>query len=143
MARSFRKQRQLHPVAELNITNLVDLGFTLLIIFMIATPLISNNTNIPIDLPVQGSKSDKPPPKEQAIRIGVDRNGNYYWNDGARPVGLGQIRVNLQAAAESPKPPVIFIDADFRLQYQQVVAVLDEVKNAGLSRISLATKQDK
>jgi len=38
---------------------------------------------------------------------------------------------------------MIFIDADFRLQYQQVVAVLDEVKNAGLSKISLNTQQAK
>ena len=43
MARTFRRQRQLNPVAELNITNLVDLGFTLLIIFMIATPLIQSS----------------------------------------------------------------------------------------------------
>lgn len=140
MARSFRRQRQLHPVAELNITNLVDLGFTLLIIFMIATPLINAPTSLPLELPVQGSKPDKPT-KEQAQRIAVDRNGNYYWGDNR--ASLAQIRVNLQAMAENPKPPVIFIDADFRLQYQQVVAVLDEVKEAGLSKISLNTQQAK
>ena len=140
MARSFRKQRQLHPVAELNITNLVDLGFTLLIIFMIATPLIQSSSSLPLELPVQGSKSDKPT-KDQAQRIAVDRNGNYYWGDNR--ASIAQIRVNLQAMAENPKPPVIFIDADFRLQYQQVVAILDEVKNAGLAKISLNTQQAK
>ena len=141
MARTFHRKQQLHPVAELNITNLVDLGFTLLIIFMIATPLIQNNTSVAIDLPVQGSKPDKPDPKQKAQRIAVDRNGNYYWGD--TRASIGQIRVNLQALADDPKPPVIFIDADFRLQYQQVVAILDEVKNVGLSKISLNTKQEK
>jgi len=141
MARTFRRQRQLHPVAELNITNLVDLGFTLLIIFMIATPLIQQSSSLPLELPVQGSKSEKPNTKEQAQRIAVDNHGTYYWGD--RRTSLPQIRVNLQALADSPKPPVIFIDADFRLQYQQVVAVLDEVKNAGLSKISLNTQQAK
>lgn len=140
MARTFHRKQQLHPVAELNITNLVDLGFTLLIIFMIATPLIQSSSSLPLELPVQGSKSEKPT-KEQAQRVAVDRNGNYYWGDNR--TSLAQIRVNLQALAESPKPPVIFIDADFRLQYQQVVAVLDEVKKAGLSKISLNTQQDK
>jgi biopolymer transport protein ExbD len=92
-----------------------------------------------VDLPTQGSKPDKI--KEQAISIAVDRNGNYYW--GNTRISLAQIRVNLQAAAESPKPPVIAIDADFRLQYQQVVTVLDEVKKVGLTKISLNTQQEK
>jgi len=141
MARTFHRKQQLHPVAELNITNLVDLGFTLLIIFMMATPLIQQPSSLSLELPVQGSKPEKPNVKEQAQRIAVDRNGNYYWGD--RRVSLPQIRVNLQALAENSKPPVIFIDADFRLQYQQVVAVLDEVKGAGLSKISLNTQQAK
>lgn len=141
MARTFRRQRQMNPVAELNITNLVDLGFTLLIIFMIATPLIQQSSSHQIELPVQGSKPDKPKTRDQAQRIGVDSHGTYYWGD--RRVSLPQIRVNLQSLADSPNPPVIFIDADFRLQYQQVVAVLDEVKNAGLSKISLNTQQAK
>ena len=131
MARTFRRQQQLHPVAELNITNLVDLGFTL---------LISQNQSIPIDLPTKSSSTEKPP-KEEAKSVAVDRNGNFYWC-GTR-TNLAQIRVNLQACAEMPKPPVIFIDADFTLQYQKVVTVLDEVKKAGLSKISLNTKQEK
>ena len=142
MARTFRRQRQLHPVAELNITNMVDLGFTLLIIFMIATPLIQQPQSIPIDLPVQTSAPQKSPrDKDPAQRIAVDRNNNYYWGD--RRANLAQIRVNLAALAEMPKPPVIYIDADFTLQYQQVVAILDEVKKVGLSRISLDTQQSK
>ena len=40
MARSFRRQHTRHPISELNVTNLIDVAFTLLIIFMIATPLI-------------------------------------------------------------------------------------------------------
>lgn len=140
MARTFKRQRGLHPVAELNITNMVDLGFTLLIIFMIATPLIQQNQSIPLDLPVvEGTTQQKKP--EPAQLIAVDRNGNYYW--GERRTSLAQLRVNLVTLAESPKPPVIRIEADFTLQYQQVVSVLDEVKKVGLSRISLDTQVSK
>ncbi len=140
MARTFHRRRSLAPVAELNVTNLIDLGFTLLIIFMIATPLLPNTQSIPLDLPVE---SDKPQPKtkEQAEVIAIDRNGNYYW--GERRTTLDQIRVNLEAVADAPKPPVIRIEADFSLQYQRVVTVLDEVKKAGLSRISLDTQVSK
>ena len=57
MARIFRRQRNLHPVAELNVTNMVDLGFTLLIIFMITTPLIQSEQTIPVNLPVESKKA--------------------------------------------------------------------------------------
>ena len=127
-------------MAELNITNMVDLGFTLLIIFMIATPLIQQDQHIPIDLPGQ-SPSPQQKIKEEAQLISVDRNGNYYWS--GKRTNLAQLRVNLQALSESPKPPVIRIEADFSLQYQQVVSVLDEVKKVGLSRISLDTQVSK
>lgn len=140
MARTFHRRRSLAPVAELNVTNLIDLGFTLLIIFMIATPLIPNSQSIPLDLPVESAKP-QPKTKEQAQLIAVDRNGNYYWGD--RRTTLEQIAVNLEALADEPKPPVIRIEADFSLQYQQVVRVLDEVKKAGLSRISLDTQVSK
>lgn len=140
MARTFKRQRSLQPVAELNITNMVDLGFTLLIIFMIATPLIQQNQSIPLDLPtVQGSSQQKKP--EEAQLISIDRNGNYYWS--TRRTSLAQIRVNLESLSDLPKPPVIRIEADFTLQYQRVVDVLDEVKKAGLSRISLDTQVSK
>ena len=140
MARTFKRQRSLHPVAELNITNMVDLGFTLLIIFMIATPLIQQGQSIPLDLPGQ-SPSPQQRTKEEAQLISVDRNGNYYWS--GKRTNLAQMRVNLQALSEQPKPPVIRIEADFSLQYQQVVSVLDEVKKVGLSRISLDTQVSK
>ena len=51
MARTFRRQRQTAPISDLNLTNLIDLGFTLLIIFMIATPLINQEQAIRVNLP--------------------------------------------------------------------------------------------
>jgi len=140
MARTFRGKRQLHPVAELNVTNLIDLGFTLLIIFMIATPLIQQGQRIPLDLPVESAKPQKTD-KDPAQVIGIDRNGNYYWGD--RRVSLAQLRTNLDGIAGLTKPPVLRIEAEFSLQYQQVISVLDEVKKRGLNRISLETQTSK
>lgn len=142
MARTFRRQRQLHPVAELNITNLVDLGFTLLIIFMIATPLMQNEQKIPLDLPVESSQPQKTD-KEEIRTISIDQTGKYYWNNNSTPVSLADLRVQLQGLASMSKPPVVRIRADFRLQYQQVVSVLDEIKQQNLSRIALDTQVSK
>lgn len=142
MARTFRRQRQLHPVAELNITNLVDLGFTLLIIFMIATPLMQNEQKIPLDLPVEASRPQNSE-KEEIVTISIDQSGRYYWNNGSSAMSLTDIRTQLQAVATKTKPPVVRIRADFRLQYQAVVTVLDEIKAQNLSRIALDTQVSK
>lgn len=56
MARTFKRPRAMQPLSELNVTNLIDVAFTLLIIFMIATPLIQQEQTIPVNLPVE-SKS--------------------------------------------------------------------------------------
>jgi len=62
MARNFRRTRSAtHPIADLNVTNLIDLGFMLLIIFMVATPLIQQEQTIPVNLPTV-SKAPQPSP---------------------------------------------------------------------------------
>ena len=61
MARSFHRRRSLAPLSELNVTSLIDLGFSLLIIFMISTPLIENERSIPVDLPVSEESASRDP----------------------------------------------------------------------------------
>jgi len=57
--RTFRRQRTAAPIADLNLTNLIDLGFTLLIIFMIATPLIQQEQTIRSTCPRGKTRSAK------------------------------------------------------------------------------------
>jgi biopolymer transport protein ExbD len=82
MARTFRRPRQSHPIAEMNVTNLIDLGFTLLIIFMIATPLINQEQTIPVTLPSE-SKSLQPKPDKNThyVAISIDAKGNTYLDE--------------------------------------------------------------
>lgn len=139
MARIFRRQRQLHPVAELNVTNLVDLGFTLLIIFMIATPLIQQEQTIPVNLPGESKREQqKPPPDTVFVAVSIDRAGNYYF--GNQRVSLPELSRLLMGEAAKPKPPVIRIRADLTLQWQQVVRVMDEIKRHNLTKITFDTE---
>ena len=72
MARNFRRDRKSAPISELNVTNLIDLGFTLLIIFMIATPLINQEQTIPVDLPKESpSQQQQPDPDTQFETITI------------------------------------------------------------------------
>ena len=139
MAKIFRRPRHLNPVAELNITNMVDLGFTLLIIFMISTPLIQSEQTIPVNLPVEGKKLQQKPPSDTDFQIvAIDRAGNFYF--GAKRVSFAELTSNLGALAAKPKPPVIRVRADLTLQWQQVVQVMDVIKKQNLTKITFDTE---
>jgi len=141
MARTFRRQRQSHPIAEMNVTNLIDLGFTLLIIFMIATPLINQEQTIPVHLPTE-SKSPQPTPDhdQRFVPITIDASGQYHIDNGLQPVALSELRARLQAMATETKPPVIRIRGDGRVPYEKIVQLIDELKKANLLKFTLDTQ---
>jgi biopolymer transport protein ExbD len=128
----------LHPVAELNVTNMVDLGFTLLIIFMITTPLIQQEQTIPVNLPVEGKKSQQVPPDTEFQAVAIDKTGNFYF--GSKRVSFAELSSNLSALAARPKQPVIRIRADLTLQWQQVVRIMDEIRKNNLTKITFDTE---
>jgi len=139
LARTFKRPRTSHPISEMNVTNLIDLGFTLLIIFMIATPLIQQEQTIPVNLPVESTKAQAKPPSDTEFQsVSIDRFGNYYL--GNRRVSLTELTSSLAAFAAKPKQPVIRIRADLTLQWQQVVRLMDEIKKHNLTRITFDTQ---
>lgn len=138
MAKIFRRPRHLHPVAELNVTNMVDLGFTLLIIFMITTPLIQSEQTIPVNLPAESKKAQTPPADTEFRAVAIDRAGNFYFDN--QRVSFPELASKLAGLAAKPKQPVIRIRADLALQWQQVVRVMDEIKKHNLTKITFDTE---
>jgi biopolymer transport protein ExbD len=141
MARKFHRQRTSHPIAELNVTNLIDLGFTLLIIFMIATPLIQQEQTIPVNLP-QESKSPQQKPDKDArfVAISIDARGNFYLDNHTTPVSFSELKTRLRGYASEPKVPIIRIRGDAKLPYEKVVALMDEMKKNNLLKFTLDTQ---
>jgi biopolymer transport protein ExbD len=139
MARIFRRPRQLHPIAELNITNMVDLGFTLLIIFMITTPLIQSEQTIPVNLPVEAkSEQAKPDPEAHYETIVIKADGTCLL--GTRAVALSQMGAALAGYAAAAKPPIFRIRMDARATAQQFITVIDALKKNNLSKITFDTE---
>ncbi len=139
MARTFRRHRAAHPIADLNVTNLIDLGFTLLIIFMIATPLIQKEQTIPVNLPTEAPLPQRQPSSETRFQaISIDRNGHYYF--GNRPVSFEELGTLVAGLGQEAKPPVIRIRADGSLQYQQVVRLWSLLLKNNLTRITFDTQ---
>ena len=142
MARTFRRQRQAQPIADLNVTNLIDLGFTLLIIFMITTSYSSKEQTVAVNLPVTSvSPTEKPDPSARHQIIVVDAKGRYFW--GNKPVSLAQLGTYLDEAAAQPKPPIIDIRGDAAVDYQKIMTVIDELKKRGLSKLGLPTQNER
>jgi biopolymer transport protein TolR len=137
MARTFRRQRTSQPISELNVTNLIDLGFTLLIIFMIATPLINQEQTVPVNLPVE-SKSEqiKPDKNTKFVALTIDSQGRTYFDN--TPINSADLSARLRGL--DPKNTVIRIRAEGDAKYQKVISVMEELKKSGLSRISFDTQ---
>ncbi len=139
MARTFRRQRHTAPISDLNLTNLIDLGFTLLIIFMIATPLITQEQAIRVNLPNESKRPQEQPDKDLRFQtISINESGQHFW--GQRPVAFSELPILLEREAQNPKPAVIRIRADWNLQYQKVVTLMDEIKKHNLTKITFDTQ---
>jgi biopolymer transport protein TolR len=141
MARTFKRARTAHPIAELNVTNLIDLGFTLLIIFMIATPLINQEQTIPVNLPQESKSAQQKPDKStHFVAISLDAKGNLYFESSPTIVSLPELRSRLRGYATSPNPPVVRIRGDAHVPYEKVVALMDELKKANLLKFTFDTQ---
>lgn len=141
MARTFRQRRQMHAVSELNVTNLLDLAFVLLIIFMIATPLItpSAEQTVPVNLPVESASTPAPPdPDTKSENIVIRADGSCLI--GTRPVQIARMTEELAPYASQSKPPVFHIRMDANSTAQQFISVMDALKKNGLSKISFDTQ---
>jgi biopolymer transport protein TolR len=142
MARNFRRQRAAHPIADLNVTNLIDLGFILLVIFMIATPLInqkeqSTRINLPEIARLPQPKQDK---EERFVAISVDSTGKIFLENAPTPVTIAQLRTRLRGYAAEPKQPAIRLRGDGEAAWKKVAEVFGELTQAGLTRVAVDTQ---
>lgn len=135
MARSFHRSKPLSAMSELNVTPLIDLAFALLIIFMITAPLLQQT--IDIQVPTESARP-QPQDRKEPLMLSIDPGGQFFW--GTDAVSDNEMKSRLALMADTDEPPVVQIRADSQLPYQRVVDLLDLVKGAGLSKISLETK---
>jgi biopolymer transport protein ExbD len=135
MARQFHRRKPLEAMSQINVTPLIDLAFALLIIFMITAPLLQQS--IDIRVPVESARPQETP-EDEPLMLAIDPQGQFFW--GAEAVGDNEMASRLDLVADTDEPPVVQIRADSTLPYQRVVDLLDLVKGAGLSRISLETR---
>lgn len=136
MARSFRRPERLSALSTIDITPLIDLAFSLLIIFMISAPLLEQT--IQVELPVESAKPQTPRPDVRMHTIAIDEQGQVFW--GEQNVDAARLGELLASAALEPEQPVISLRADRNLRYQEVVTVIDLIKQNGLTKLNIDTQ---
>src|SRR4030095_12242085 len=97
------------PMAEINVTPLVDVMLVLLIIFMITAPLMSHKIKVELPKANLDQRPDKVPPAPP-VTVTVKEDGSLYWNDS--PVTHDQLESQLSVAAQATPQPEVNIRGD-------------------------------
>jgi biopolymer transport protein ExbD len=122
------------PMAEINVTPLVDVMLVLLVIFIITAPLLSYA--IKLDLPE--AKAPAASAASDAIKLSIGADGRLFWND--EPLDEGELAARLAAAARRSPQPELHLRADKATRYERVAAVMSAAQEAGLARIGFVTE---
>jgi biopolymer transport protein ExbD len=122
------------PMAEINVTPLVDVMLVLLVIFIITAPLLARA--LKVDLP----QADAPPAAVQAhtIQLTIDAGGALRWNN--EPLAASDLAARLASAAQQSPQPELLLGADRAARYEHVAAVLAAAQKAGLTRLGFVTE---
>jgi len=122
-------------MSEINMTPLVDVMLVLLIIFIITVPIMKHA--VPVELPRASSQA--PDPAVQSVRLTVDAQGDFYFNE-ARVSDEELDRLLREQAARQPQPQVQ-LKGDLSVRYERVAQALAAVQRAGLRNIGFVTER--
>lgn len=120
-------------MSEINITPLVDVVLVLLIIFMVTAPVLQSG----IDVDVPKTRTVKTITQERMV-VTIDRDQNVFLGD--KPVNLADLPQLLLKKGQDPAREIIYLRADERVPFGAFTSVMDAVKQAGITHISIVTQ---
>ncbi len=134
-----RLKNRNHSMQEINVTPLVDIALTLLIIFMVATPMMHNV--IKVELP--SSRIDDSMPQSQTqqdLTVFIDKQRKIYLN--GQEYTLETLLKKLQQLVKKDSSDIVFVKADQAVPYGKVIDLVDTIKiSGGIKYVALATKR--
>lgn len=137
--RSFSRPHRLHAMTELNVTPMLDLCFCLLIIFMIATPVLEQTTQV--NLPKASQGAGRPPEaKQRYLVVTVEAGGRIRLAD--KPATLRDLEAEFGRVAALPEAeqPVVRVRGEASVTLQQLMDVFSAAKSKGLSKVGIDTE---
>lgn len=128
------KRTHYSSLAEVNITNLVDVTMVLLIVFMLTAPFLQ--AGVRLNLPKAEAKVIE---EQEGVTISVDEDGTVFI--GKRPVEWEDFAAELRKELES-NPPRIFLRGDKDARYGMVMRVIARIKMLGIEDLGLIAEQE-
>jgi len=119
------------PLAEINVTPMVDVMLVLLVIFMVTAPLLT--VSVPIDLPKTTAATVSEPKKP--IIVSINRDDAVFIGD--QPVAAADLETRLDALAAADPSRVVYVRGDRTIPYGRLMDLLGLVNTAGFARVSL------
>jgi biopolymer transport protein ExbD len=121
-------------LSEINMIPFIDVMLVLLIIFIITVPVIKHAVHI--DLP--RASNEKVLDKPENVRLSVDADGAYYWNEARVEDAVFEQRL-ASAAAQDPQPE-LHIRGDKAVRYERVALAMAAAQRAGVRKIGFITE---
>ena len=121
--------------ADVNITPLVDVALVLLIIFMITAPIMQGGVDV--QLP---RAEARPMTAKEGMVVSVDAQGRIFIDETA--VSYNDFRLTFGALVKSRKPQSVYLRADRRVPYGEVVRVLAVIRTVGVNDVGLVAEEE-
>jgi biopolymer transport protein TolR len=125
------------PLAEINVTPMVDVMLVLLVIFMVAAPLLT--VGVPINLPKSSAAATTQP--QEPIIVSVNAAGDTYIADDK--VEAGDLPVRLATLAAVDPTRIVYVRGDRTIEYGKLMDLLNVVNSAGFAKVSLLAEAAK
>jgi len=134
----FKKHNAPPPVADINVTPMVDVMLVLLIIFMVITPMLSKGVSVDMvktknPIPMQAAD------KSDAVVVAVSRDGKVYL--GTNQIQAADLPPKVKDLLTNRLDKTVFVKSDQRARYEKVVDVVDNLRAAGVDQLGLLTEQ--
>jgi biopolymer transport protein ExbD/biopolymer transport protein TolR len=121
--------------ADINVTSLIDVVLVLLIVFMITAPIMQGG----LDVELPRAEARPLQPKEGMV-VSVNRDGRVYVDN--TPVSYRDFRATFRALVSQRKPEGVYLQADARVPYGEVVKVLAVIRTAGIVNVGLVAADE-
>ena len=127
--------------ARIEIIPLIDIIFFLLATFIMVSLSMSKNQGVTVALPTANSAASLGDQQEmeKAVTLSVNAKGEVFYNK--EKVTLAQLPMKLQTFKTTSKEPKVIINGDSGADYQNVIAVLDEVRKMGILKVAMSTEK--
>ena len=121
--------------ADINVTSLVDVAFVLLIIFMIAAPIMQGGVDV--QLP---RAEARPITAREGMVVSVVRQGRIFIDQ--TQVSYNDFRITFKSLVTARKPASVYVRADSRVPYGDVVRVLAVIRTSGVRDVGLVAQDE-